>query len=535
MKKQSHWFIFFLFLSLPISQVSAQDPDLSSPFQTILTHFDNLDNRPRDLKKAAKALANSGYSQRELEDKALKLFRVFHGKGLWLSGEEMPRDPMFIDSISGKAEYHPFPEVPSIYLKKYGSDWKYSERTVRKIDILYEETFPFGEDRLLDWLPEESRYKFMGIEIWKIVAVFVLFALGFLIYKLITYLLNNWFIRALRKVPVLAKATDLLLRVARPLSFLIVLNLFRTTIPLLQFPVYINHILVILMNASVPLLLTIVGYRLVDLLSEYFQELSLKTESSLDDQLVPLLSKVLKTLVVIIGVVFVLVALEINVVPLLTGLSIGGLAFALAAQDTLKNFFGSVMIFLDKPFQIGHWIVAGDIDGEVEEVGFRSTRVRTFRNSVTYVPNGKIADTIIDNYGLRAYRRMNIKIGIAYDTPPELIEAFVEGLKKIVMEHPNTWKDKMEIHFNGMGSSALEILFYIFFNVPTWSKELEARHQVLLKIVELARVLGINFAFPTQTLHVENFPGKPSLSADYETNPEEIDKKLNSFFKEDKQ
>ena len=126
-----------------------------------------------------------------------------------------------------------------------------------------------------------------------------------------------------------------------------------------------------------------------------------KTVSTLDDQLIPLLRKFLKAVVLVLGAVWILSRLDFNVTALLAGVSLGGLAFALAAQDTLKNMFGSLLIFLDKPFQVGDWIQADSIDGTVEEVGFRSTRVRTFANSVIYVPNGKLSDMMVNNMGMR--------------------------------------------------------------------------------------------------------------------------------------
>jgi len=209
------------------------------------------------------------------------------------------------------------------------------------------------------------------------------------------------------------------------------------------------------------------------------------------------------------------------------------LAFALAAQDTVKNFFGSIMIFIDKPFQIGDWITAGDIDGTVEEVGLRSTRIRTFRNSVVYVPNGNLANATVDNHGLRIFRRFYSQIAINYDTPPDLIELFVEGLKKIVQDHPHTRKDYYEIHLNDMADSSLNIMFYIFFNVPSWSEELKCRHEIILSIIRLTDHIGINFAFPTHTIHVENFPGESSLSPQYESKST-LRPKMENFLRKNK-
>ncbi len=258
-------------------------------------------------------------------------------------------------------------------------------------------------------------------------------------------------------------------------------------------------------------------------------KLAERTESTLDDQLVPLVRKILKTFVVIVGAIFILDNLEFDITGLIAGISIGGLAFALAAQDTIKNFFGSLMIFVDRPFQVGDWITSGDVDGTVEEVGFRSTRIRTFRNSLMYIPNGVITNQTIDNHGLRKYRRFFTHISLTYDTPPDLIQTFVDGLKKIVDLHPKTRKDFYEIHFNEMGASSLNVMFYIFFDVPTWSEELHARHEVLLSVVELAEELGVNFAFPTQTLHVETFPEKKGNSPEYTDSRPELRKKLEKY------
>lgn len=510
----------------------SQGYDLSTPVGAILVHYDNMMNKPQDITKSATALYQGDLSQEEIEDLAVKLYRFYVAEGKWLDADKVPSDPNFVDSTLGKNEYHPFPRHPEIYLKKYGKQWLYSEFTVNHIEQLYRQAYPLGEDRLLDYVPKSLKREFLGLEIWKYIAILLIAILGSILYYSVSFLLKNWIVRILRKFPAISGASKLVIRVARPLSFVLVVALINLFLPLLQLPALLNHYLVILLDAFFPLLITIISYRVVDLGSGYFEELSRKTDSSLDDQLVPLLRKVVKSVIIIIGTIFVLISLEINVVPLLTGLSIGGLAFALAAQDTIKNFFGSIMIFIDKPFQIGDWIVADSIDGEVEEVGLRSTRVRTFKNSVTYVPNGKIADSIIENYGLRAYRRMNIKIGLTYDTPPELVQAFVQGLEKMVMEHPSTWKDKKEIHFNNLGESSLVIMFYIFFQVPNWHEELNARHDVLLKIMKLAKALGVSFAFPTQTLHIQDLPGQASLNPSYDTDPASINQRLDSFFKE---
>ncbi|HPH83765.1 MAG TPA: mechanosensitive ion channel family protein, partial [Flavobacteriales bacterium] len=188
----------------------------------------------------------------------------------------------------------------------------------------------------------------------------------------------------------------------------------------------------------------------------------------------------------------------------------GGLAFALAAQDTIKNMFGSLMIFVDKPFQIGDLVSADGFTGTVEEVGFRSTRIRTGANSLISVPNGKLVDMVVDNLGMRQFRRYKTFINLTYDTPVELIELYVKGLRQIVHLHPQTRAEENEIHVNEMSTSSISILFNVFFSSTSWSEELKARHEIILETIRLAEALGVRLAFPTQTLHIESFPEKKS-------------------------
>tara|TARA_Y100000590_G_scaffold458372_1_gene612948 strand:- start:2589 stop:4178 length:1590 start_codon:yes stop_codon:yes gene_type:complete len=260
-----------------------------------------------------------------------------------------------------------------------------------------------------------------------------------------------------------------------------------------------------------------VCYQLVDILADSLQKITEKTETDLDDQLVPLVRKVLRVLVVVVGVLALIQNLGYNVFSILAGLGLGGLAFALAAKDTCANLLGSIMILLDQPFRVGDWIVAGNAEGTVEEVGFRSTRIRTFYNSIIVVPNSEMANVNIDNMGQREFRRVNMKLGITYDTPPEKIEAYVEGLKNIIKANSFTRKDYFHVVFSEFSSSSLNILIYFFLKVPNWSEELVEKQNLFLEFIRLANDLEIDFAFPTQTIHVETTPqdAKPPRHRNY--------------------
>ena len=229
------------------------------------------------------------------------------------------------------------------------------------------------------------------------------------------------------------------------------------------------------------------------------------------------MTQTLKVFVVIFGVLLGAQNLGINVMGLIAGLGIVGAAGALAAQDTLKNFFGSIMIMIDRPFRVGDWVVVAGQEGTVEDIGFRSTRIRTFYNSLISVPNGEVATTAVDNMGMRTYRRYKTTLSVTYDTPPDKIDAFCEGVKNIVKANKWTRKDYFHVVANDFGASSIDIMLYIFFKVPDWSAELVERHNVICEIIRLAARLEVEFAFPTETLHVESLvnPGVMKKHPDY--------------------
>ncbi|HCX22921.1 MAG: mechanosensitive ion channel protein [Flammeovirgaceae bacterium] len=507
--------------------------DLSSPYGSLRTHLFYLQDDHYDAEKAAQPFLQKGISQEQAIKAAIQLKQAWDGEGTFITMEAIPKNPNFKDSLRNRHIYVIDNHQPAIILVKNGNEWIYAKSSLDAIQDFHDEVFPFGTDKLLQLLPKIGTRKIMGLYLYQYIGILILALLSVLIHKIFSVLFEEIITRLLLKAGYERLADHFMLPVARPISLFVVILLLRVFLPVLQLPPDTSHWAMLLLKALLPLFGTIVFYRLVDVLAMYLENLAKKTESTLDDQLVPLLRKTLKTFVVGIGTLFILENLDIPIIPLLTGLSIGGLAFALAAQDTIKNFFGSLMIFIDRPFQIGDWITSGDIDGSVEEVGFRSSRIRTFRNSLMYVPNGKLADSVIDNHGMRQYRRFYTQIAVTYDTPPELIDTFVEGLRKIVETHPDTRKDYYNVYFNDMAAFSLNIMFYIFFEVPDWGAELKARHEVLMQVLKLGNELGVNFAFPTQTLHMENFPGKPSLSPSY-TSQEEANQKITTFFENQK-
>jgi MscS family membrane protein len=245
------------------------------------------------------------------------------------------------------------------------------------------------------------------------------------------------------------------------------------------------------------------AYRLVDLVSAYLHKKAELTSNKLDDALVPLVPRTLKTFITVVGFVFIADNLNIDISSLLAGLGLGGLAFALAAKDMVQNLFGSVTVLMDRTFSVGDWIIVEDVEGGVERIGFRSTRIRTFYNSVVTVPNSKFITATVDNMGERRYRRFSCKLSLTYDTPPDRIEAFCEGIRELVRQHPYMRKDYYQVYLNEFAASSLEVLLYVFWETPEWSTELRERHRFMLDILRLAQQLNVAFAFPTQTLYMK--------------------------------
>ncbi len=520
----------FVCYAQEISTDSETTLDLRSPKKTVNTFINNLQKDSFNPVIAAKTI-NPLVTNVDREERIVQLKQILDGAGIILDLDEIPDNKNYIDSARSKQRYYLSKiEFPYIYLEKVDNQWYFSQKTVDRIPLMHETVYPFGTAKLMNILPKMGHQRVFGLYAWQHISILILIIICVVVHKVFTYLFDVIIFKLLNRKGYKRVAHNFILPVARPFSLLVIVGLLIIFVPVLQLPITTNHYLILILNGLLPFFGTVMVYKMVDILGEYMLRMAEKTESTMDDQIVPVLKRVLKIFVVIIGFLLILSKLRFDITALLAGISIGGLAVALAAQETIKNFFGSLMIFFDKPFLIGDWITAGDIDGTVEEVGFRSTRIRTFRNSLITVPNGKLTDMAVDNHGLRKYRRFYTTITVTYDTPVHVMQTFVKGLRQIVEQHPKTRKDFYNIYFNNMSAYSLDVMFYVFFEVPTWQEELKHKEELLVEIMQLAKTLGVQFAFPTQTLHMENFPGQPSLSAQYEDN-DSIDNKINTFFK----
>jgi MscS family membrane protein len=395
-------------------------------------------------------------------------------------------------------------------------EWRFSDETVAGLNALYRdiESLPpdFGEADaplttamvLRSWVPPALREApFLDIEIWQWLGILAVAFVGFVLDYTVRGVLRGVWARLNRKRGV-EEDRELLKKAVRPFGMLAAGVLWYVSLQILGLPA--GALLVLLVAVRVILMFAAVwaAFRFVDLIAGFLTQQAGKTETKLDDLLIPLVRKAFKTFIAAFGLIYIAESFDIEVLPLLTGLGIGGLAVAFAAKDTIENFFGSISVILDQPFEVGDWIKVGETEGTVEHLGLRSTRVRTFYNSLVTVPNAMLVRATVDNYGRRRFRRFSTHIGVTYDTPPETIEAFCEGIREIVRLHPYTRKDSFHVWLNKWGPSSLDILVYIFHECPDWGTELRERQRFMLDVMRLAEKMGVAFAFPTQTVEFKN-------------------------------
>ncbi len=363
-------------------------------------------------------------------------------------------------------------------------------------------------DYLRQLLPESwEDQRLLTLEYWQWAALLVLLVIGFALDLLVRGVFALIMVRVTRgdaRSPVERRTWAL--KAARPFGLLAAGIAWLSLLWLVDLPELAHVILHGAASIFTVLAGTWATWRLTDVAFDRLSARAERTDTKIDDVLYPLVRRALKVLIVIFGVIYAAESVNIETAPLLASLGVGSLAFAFAARDTIENFFGSVAVLLDQPFEVGDWVVIGEAEGIVEEIGFRSSRIRTFYNSQITVPNANLVRANVDNYGRRKYRRWMTTLGVQYDTTPEQLVSFTEGIRELVRSHPYTRKDYFQVWCNEFGASSLNILVYVFFEVPDWSTELRERERLFLDVLRLADQLGVSFAFPTTTVHLHHEP-----------------------------
>ncbi|MCK4340170.1 MAG: mechanosensitive ion channel [Phycisphaerae bacterium] len=514
--------------------------DTATPSATLNTFRDAIESN--DLKTAVSCLDLSQLSAVERE-----FAHILAGK-LWLvliRHEELVGKEL--DNQAAKSTrvtlFGPYDEG-RIELQKQQrgerqGEWLFSKRTVRDIDDLYEalENRPVHKDwedhpglsilslpglYVREYLIRPSlKQDIAGLKGWQWIGIALVLVLGALV-RVLSQMLLPWISRRLLRTEGAEVLPRALRRALRPTSNLAMVAVWWVLLQFLDLGATIMSWAWPVLKVVMALVGVYASYRLVDVVASFLAARASRTATRMDDVLVPLVKKTVKVAVVALGFVFILSAFGYEIDKWLAALGVGGLAISFAAKDTIANLFGSVNVVLDRPFQVGDWVKIGDSEGTVESVGLRSSRIRTFYNSQMTIPNAEIMNATIDNLGRRRYRRTSTTISVTYATTPEQLEAFCEGIREIIRKHPDTRKDYFHVYVSKFAASSIDIMLYCFHECPDWGAELRERHRLYLDIIRLARRLGVEFAFPTQTIHLEQEqqeqdakrPHKPTVPSD---------------------
>jgi MscS family membrane protein len=355
----------------------------------------------------------------------------------------------------------------------------------------------FGLDRI-EWL----QITWLGNPIWQYIASFLYIALAVCVSKFVDILFQT----QLKKLAARTKTQldDLLLGMARgPVKIICFVILLHIGLRVFAWPdwasTFISGGLKIIVASSI----TYVALKCVDLAMSLWQKrLEAAEQDVLDMQLFPVMRKTLKVFITVVAALVTTQNLGMNVTGLLASLSIGGLAVGLAAQDTLSNLFGAVALFADKPFRVGDRIQLDAIDGSVEAIGLRSTRIRNLDGHLVTVPNRTMANASITNVSRRPNIKTVMNVGVTYDTPADKVERAMSIIETIFKPHPKT--ADLIISFNKFNDSSLNILVVHWWDSTDFKEYLLGFQKLNLELKRRFDAEGIDFAFPTQTVHVRH-------------------------------
>jgi MscS family membrane protein len=408
--------------------------------------------------------------------------------------------------------------------------WLFNRATVRSLDRLYDtfESKPLVPElvatgRMAEapafglapglWLRHRipSALKFRvgpkgpySLAVYQLLGLALLFVLAVPAYRLVVWPLTG-LLRALTRRRNVATEDQEVESWVRPVGWLAVLWLLIQGVTILDLRLGAAGVLLAMLVPAFWLAAALAAYQLVDPVLKLVAGSALTQEgaTTLATMGFPVLSLVLKIVVVAGGLAAVLNLFNFDVGTVLAGLGIGGLAFALAAQDTLKNFFGSLMLIADRTFRVGDLVQIGGNEGVVESVGLRTTHIRGLDDSLLTIPNSDLTTAHVTNFGARRYRRFRSRITVPYGTAPDRLIQFRDGILGLLQQRAGVRQQKNEVVVNDLGTSGIEILIQVFFEVPDGHAELLARDALILDTLRLAERLGISFESPTIVLERE--------------------------------
>jgi MscS family membrane protein len=355
--------------------------------------------------------------------------------------------------------------------------------------------------RIGDWWDDVRRW--MRREQLNLLVLFAGVMITFVIVTCLGWVFGKFIMWRIRKKRKGEWAEQVCESLKRPLTFLIfTVGVFLSSLRLLnEFDEEFFGTVLRIFFALMAFAIAWAIYRLVGVLDHHLETLSRRTDNNLDELLVDLIRKTVRFVVVFIAVLFIgQTILGLRITALVAGAGIAGLAIALAAKDTLANFFGSVMIMLDKPFTVGERIVVDTINGTVERIGFRSTRIRSLNGHMYSIPNSKLADSTVENITKRPYIKYAFDLTVTYDTSPEKMKRAMEILHELLDNH-EAFNEELppRIYFTSFNDWALNISVIVWFQSTDYFQTQQWKNDLNMEILRRFNAEGLDFAFPTST------------------------------------
>lgn len=378
--------------------------------------------------------------------------------------------------------------------------WKFTDGTAMRSVLWYE--------RLSDlWLRERLPRKLLrhgpgGLLIWEWLALPIFLVISVLFGVLISTMMH-WVLMPLAR-RTSAHWDDLLVTsLRRPLRLIVASLLLGWVVPYLLITTQAERFMTKLARVGVFLGIFWAVWKFVDVLVKVIRESSWLRQHPSARGIIPLGYRLAEIAVLAIALIMALQELGYPVTSLVAGLGIGGLAVALAAQKTVEHLFGGVMMSLDQPMRLGDLVMIDGRQGWVEHIGLRSTTIRTLDRSLLTIPNGKLAEMVIESLAARDHLRLHIVLGVTYDFTADKLDRLRGALSEYLQKHPLLWPGQpFRCHFGAFGNSSLDIEIMAWFQESDWDRFLELRHAVMLDLMRILEAHGAQIAFPTRTVHV---------------------------------
>ena len=363
-------------------------------------------------------------------------------------------------------------------------EWLFSKYNVRDIPQWYQS---LGYGFLGQYLPPFMlETEILTVALWQYLVLILLIVLGLVINYFLKKLVAKPF-KDMEREHKIISAARLLKKMSSPMGFLLISGLYAIALSHMLLDASAYKVLISIVKGMAAFGIIWLLYSFSNIFEDYFSRMTQNTESSLDDQLSPVLTKVIKAIIIIIGAIFILQNFNVDVWGFIAGLGLGGIALALAAKDTVSNLFGSLTIFVDRPFQVGNYVKINNIEGTVEEVGLRTTKLRTADRMLITVPNSVLTTSSIINITAMDRRQISSKLHFDIQSDPQDIQWLIEEIRRVIGEHDNFWQGFFNVWLEEITEFSYKIHIVCYVDTIDFIEFTKAKESFLLDIVQRAR------------------------------------------------